>query len=96
MASDGLRRWRNCPPPAAAGPEHGEASSAPAVLGPNAVRQPLESSVDDPMHRFRETDWAPPVAGNENGVPRDRRRLRVLVCLASAAVAIAAMVRLVF
>ena len=57
------------------------------------------------MHRFRETDWAPPVAVNENGVPRDWRRLRVLVCLASAAVsivaiativAIAAMVRLVF
>jgi hypothetical protein len=51
------------------------------------------------MHRFRETDWALPLAVNENGVPRDRRRLRVLVCLASAAVsivAIAAMVRLVF
>jgi hypothetical protein len=57
--------------------------------------------VDDLMHRFRETNRAPPLAVNEN-VPRDRRRLRVLVCLASAAVAIAtiaaiaAMVRLVF
>jgi hypothetical protein len=52
--------------------------------------------VDDPMHRFRETDRAPPLAVNEN-VPRDRRRLRVLVCLAAAAVfaAIVAMVRLV-
>jgi hypothetical protein len=54
--------------------------------------------VDDPMHRFRETDRAPPLAVNEN-VPRARRRLRVLVCLAAAAVliaAIVAMVRLVF
>jgi hypothetical protein len=57
------------------------------------------------MHRFRETGWAPLVAGNENGAPRDRRRLRVLVCLASSAVSIAtvaaivaivAMVRLLF
>jgi hypothetical protein len=66
----------------------------PAVLGPNAVRQPLESSVDDLMHRFRETDRAPPLAVNEN-VPRDRRRLRVLVCLAAAAVLIAAIVAMV-
>jgi hypothetical protein len=52
--------------------------------------------VDDPMHRFRETDRAPPLAVNEN-VPRARRRL--LVCLAAAAVltaAIVAVVRLVF
>jgi hypothetical protein len=54
------------------------------------------------MPRFHETDWAapprPPVAGNEDGVPRDRRRLRVLAVLASSAVSIAvivAMVRLV-
>ena len=50
------------------------------------------------MHRFRETDWAPPLAVNEN-VPRDRRRFGVLVRLAAAAVSIAAisaMARLVF
>jgi hypothetical protein len=72
-------------------------ASLPALLGPNAVRQPLDSSVGDPMHCFRETDRAPPLAVNEN-VPRARRRLRVLVCLAAAVLiaAIVAMVRLVF
>jgi hypothetical protein len=49
------------------------------------------------MHRFRETDRAPPLAINEN-VPRARRPLCVLVCLASAvsSTAIVAMVRLEF
>jgi hypothetical protein len=54
--------------------------------------------VDDPIHHFRETDRAPPLAVDEN-IPRAWRRLRVLVCLAAAAVSIAAisaMARLVF
>jgi hypothetical protein len=48
--------------------------------------------------KFRETDRVLPVAVNEN-IPRAWRQLRVLVCLAAAAVSIAAisaMARLVF
>jgi hypothetical protein len=50
------------------------------------------------MYRFHETDRAVPLAVNEN-IPRAWRRLRVPVCLAAAAVSIAAisaMARLVF
>ena len=55
------------------------------------------------MYRFHETDWAvppqPPVAVDEDGVPRDLQRLGMLAVLASSAVSITtiiAMVRLVF